>query len=292
MAPFNPPPGFDVFTDSNYHYIPTAGVCIAFIVLYSIATFAHFVEAVYFKLWWLLPTAVLAGLGEILGWSGRYWSSFNGGVLSTPFMIQISTTIISPTPFLAAYFIILGRLIRILGTQYSRLSPRQYTIVFCTADVVALVVQALGGGLASGATDPTPGGNIMLAGIAIQLFFLTVFMALAIEYFYRLLNDLPVRREETPANKVSDGSESSLSLEKGRALLTGKTRVFVIGAFVSCFFLFVRAIYRLIELSDGWNGTVIATQWYFDVFDGAMVVSAMLILNVLHPGYMIFSRSS
>ncbi|KLO17014.1 RTA1 like protein [Schizopora paradoxa] len=291
MAPFNPPPGFDVFNDSNYHYIPTAGICIAFIVLYSITTFTHFVEAVYFKLWWLLPTAVLAGIGEIIGWSGRYWSSFNGGVLQTPFLIQISTTIISPTPFLAAYFVILGRLIRILGTQYSRLTPRQYTIVFCTADVVALVVQALGGGLASGATNPTPGGNIMLAGIAIQLFFLTIFMALALEYFYRLLRDLPVRRETTPVYEA-DGtvkSESSLALEKGRARLTGKTRIFVIGAFVSCFCLFVRAIYRLIELSDGWNGTVIATQWYFDVFDGAMVVLAMLILNVLHPGFMIFA---
>ena len=26
---------------------------------------------------WILPTIVLCGLGEILGWSGRLWSSIN-----------------------------------------------------------------------------------------------------------------------------------------------------------------------------------------------------------------------
>lgn len=48
----------------------------------------HVVEVWYFKLWWLLPTVVLAGLGEVLGWSARYWSSLNDGILSTPFLIQ------------------------------------------------------------------------------------------------------------------------------------------------------------------------------------------------------------
>lgn len=71
------------------------------------------------------------------------------------------------------------------------------------------------------------------------------------------------------------------------------------------------AIYRLIELSDGWNGKVISTQWLFskwplyfiarsficmiltyssstDVFDGAMVVLAMITLAVLHPGYLLY----
>ncbi len=67
------------------------------------------------------------------------------------------------------------------------------------------------------------------------------------------------------------------------------------------------AIYRLIELSDGWNGVVISTQWLFsesawaltvinvlgltrcapDVFDAAMVFLAMFILSLLHPGLLL-----
>lgn len=109
VAPFVTPPFFDPEIDSNYHYVPTGWVCIVFIVLFGISTceaaeylpssspslltaiispVVHTVEALYFRLWWLLPTAVLAGLGEILGWSARYWSSLNDGILDTPFLMQ------------------------------------------------------------------------------------------------------------------------------------------------------------------------------------------------------------
>lgn len=43
----------------------------------------------------------------------------NGAIWIT----RISSTIIAPTPLLAAYFIIVGRLIVLLGPQYSRLKP-------------------------------------------------------------------------------------------------------------------------------------------------------------------------
>ena len=64
-----------------------------------------------------------------------------------------------------------------------------------------------------------------------------------------------------------------------------------------------RAIYRTVELADGWTGKVIQTQSLFSksmdepstgglltpaaatvVFDGVMVFSTMLILNICHPG--------
>jgi hypothetical protein len=35
----------------------------------------HAAQATKYRMWWLLPTAVLAGIGEVVGWSGRYWST-------------------------------------------------------------------------------------------------------------------------------------------------------------------------------------------------------------------------
>ncbi len=47
----------------------------------------HLAEALWFKMWWLIPTAVLAGVGEVIGWVGRFWSSQN--VLDMdPFLMQ------------------------------------------------------------------------------------------------------------------------------------------------------------------------------------------------------------
>lgn len=46
---------------------------------------------------------------------------------------RISTTIIAPTPLLAAYFVMMGRLIDILGPEYSRLSRKQ-----CKQSILAI----------------------------------------------------------------------------------------------------------------------------------------------------------
>jgi len=52
----------------------------------------------------------------------------------------------------------------------------------------------------------------------------------------------------------------------------------------------IRTIYRVVEFVSGWNGTVISTQWLFNVFDGTMIALAMLTLNLFHPG--IYLRGS
>ena len=53
----------------------------------------HLVQAIYYRMWWLFFTAVLAVSGEVLGWSARLWSSFDDGVSDTPFIIQYYFTI-------------------------------------------------------------------------------------------------------------------------------------------------------------------------------------------------------
>lgn len=47
----------------------------------------HIGQATYYRTWWLLPTAALCGVGELLGWGGRLWSSIST-TASTPFLIQ------------------------------------------------------------------------------------------------------------------------------------------------------------------------------------------------------------
>ena len=50
-----------------YGYTPTRWICTLFVVLYSITSAVHLVQAVYYRLWWLIPTAVLCGVGETIG---------------------------------------------------------------------------------------------------------------------------------------------------------------------------------------------------------------------------------
>ena len=48
--------------------------------------------------------------------------------------------------------------------------------------------------------------------------------------------------------------------------------------------IFIRSIYRVAELSEGWEGALIKNQKLFIGLEGAMVIVAVLSLNAFHPG--------
>ncbi|KAJ6498226.1 RTA1 like protein-domain-containing protein [Mycena vulgaris] len=138
--------------DSEYGYIPHEYVAIIMLVG----------QATYYCMWWLFPMACLCGIGELVGWSGRLWSSFSPS-FGDPYMMQITSTIISPTPLIA--------------------------------DIFALVIQGAGGGIASSAdtlSSANLGAHIMLAGIVFQFVAIITYSALAADFLRRYIKDLPL----------------------------------------------------------------------------------------------------
>ncbi|KAJ6551905.1 RTA1-domain-containing protein [Mycena capillaripes] len=266
--------------DNQYGYNPSEAIGILFVVLFALSTIIHACQATYYKMWWLFPTACLCGVGELLGWSGRLWSSFNPA-LSDPYMMQICATIISPTPLIAVNFILLSRIVQRLGVCYSWISARWYTIIFLSCDILALVIQGAGGGIAASANDSTGtqlGANIMLAGIAFQFVAIVMYTLCAGEFLRRYARDLPVRGQRP--------------LGSGKAVLTPRNRLMIYALAFSTLVLFIRSIYRIIELSGGWNGPVIQTQVYFNVLDGGMVTLAIYTINIAHPGHLLGPAST
>ncbi|KAI6127291.1 RTA1 like protein-domain-containing protein, partial [Pisolithus sp. B1] len=262
-----------------YNYVPTEWICITFVALFGINTVLHLFQSYKFRMWWLIPTVILAGILEVLGWSARLWSSISPTLL-TPFEIQLVGTILAPTPFLAANFLVLGKIISHLGPEYSRLSPKLYTLIFCTFDVICLIIQAVGGAMAANEVNqnqnPDSGGNIMLIGVTIQLCAMAVYVLCAGEFLLRFLNNTPIRKNSTPVSE-----------EKRHAKIMEWIiiRWLILGLVIQAFCLFVRAVYRSIELSNGWSGPIISTQAYFNVFDGLMMTIAVYTMNLIHPGF-------
>ncbi|KAK0201184.1 RTA1 like protein-domain-containing protein [Desarmillaria ectypa] len=285
--------------DYRYGYTPTEYVTVIFVALFGASTFAHTVQSLHYRIWWPFPTIILAGILEVLGWSGRLWSSFSP-TLRTPYMIQIVTTILGPTPLVAGNFIILGRIISLLGPAYSRLSPKHYSwifvsclIIFALQDIVSLIVQGAGGGIAASADDhdgATLGGNIMLGGIIFQLVVITCYAILAAEFLIRYLQNRPIYSRIV--STVTRQSEVTLSSNEQyfSGELSWKIKLMMVALSFNTLCLYIRAIYRTIELSDGWDGRIITTEVYFksiDVLDGAMVVLAIYAINFAHPGWLL-----
>jgi hypothetical protein len=49
--------------------------------------------------------------------------------------------------------------------------------------------------------------------------------------------------------------------------------------------LFVRTVFRAIELSEGFEGKLANNQLQFMILDGAMVIIASICMTVMHPGF-------
>ena len=184
-----------------------------------------------------------------------------------------SSLTIAPVFFTAGIYILLGRYIQIFGKETSFLTPKLYLWIFCTCDVISLVIQAAGGGIASSESNnphgnPDQGTHTMVAGIVFQLVSISVFVYCTFDFFSR------VRRL---------GQLKSFT----RGPLTTLTAAMVLS--VLC--IYIRSIYRTVELAQGWTGYLITHESYFIGLDGIMMIIAVGVFNVCHPGWLLPSES-
>ncbi|KAI1414147.1 RTA1-domain-containing protein [Hypoxylon sp. FL1857] len=249
----DPIPGFDF----AYGYRPSLAAGVIFCALFGIAFFGHAFQTIRLRRW---TSALLAigALTELIGWAGRTWSSecpYN----QNAFLMQITTLIIGPVFFTAALYVLLGMFINVLGREYSLLSARMYSIVFVTCDTVSLVVQAVGGAMASTASgsgnDTKLGTNIMVTGVLFQLAAMIVFTLLTLDFLRR-------------------SSKLGMPQEYNKIL---------VALFISLAAIFARSIFRAVELIEGWNGYLMMHEAYFIALDGSLMVLAVLIFLPFDP---------
>lgn len=355
-----------VYTDqSNYGYTPSLAWSVVFIVLFGVSAcecpspssgpplaplalppsltptipfgvapglaltaVLHSYQAYRAKYWVVYPTLVLGCITEILGWSARLWSNRNV-LLLTPFLMQISTLIMAPVFFSAFDYIILGVAIRRLGPQYSLLRPGWYLSIFLTADVVSLILQAVGGGQASAsAGDGAPtqtATDIMVAGIIFQLVSMGIFVVLGFDFILRATSKRAYAfRERQIAAKRAKAAEKAQEKGGSQATLThvasdetvvpdstgtkvestaaeeqvearenlSRWWIMLAGCLISSIAIVTRGIYRSIELSAGWESEIIQTEILQAILDGLMMVIAVGIFNILNPLYLLPKRAT
>ncbi|BGP39118.1 hypothetical protein JCM10450v2_003072 [Rhodotorula kratochvilovae] len=255
----------DELTFNIYGYDPSLAAAIVFLVAFGLITLWQTGQVVRSRIWWLIVLLV-GGLCEIIGWVGRAWAARNPYNLNA-FLVQQICLILAPCFFSATIYGLLGMIVRALGARYSCLRPSLYLWLFCLADLVAIVIQAIGGASAALALkndkSSKPGTHIMVAGIAFQLACMLVFSVLALDVYRRARADRSYRERR----HAQEGRLSRLGW--GLAWATA--------------WIVIRGIYRTVELAEGWSGYLITHEPYFAVLDSTAMVLCQAVFCYAWP---------
>jgi hypothetical protein len=140
-----------------------------------------------------------------------------------------------------------------------------------------LLLQGAGGGIASVAwkdnTSITAGDNIMVAGLSFQVFTLLIFMICSIDFAINTM------RRHKKLGQEAFSQHASVVAIRGSWIFKG----FVVALSLATICIFWRSVYRIAELSDGWNGPLMYRQGLFIGFEGVLIAVACVSLNVFHP---------
>ncbi|CAK39143.1 hypothetical protein CBS63078_8482 [Aspergillus niger] len=217
---------------------------------------------------------------EVLGYVGRILLRYSMFEFSWFLMYLVPLTI-APAFISAAIYLTLSRIITIYGAEHARFRPQVYTYIFITFDIIALLLQAVGGAVASVAdaysSMQDQGVHVMVGGLAWQVVSLFIFSCLGLDFYLRVSR---ASRKGVPLNPAFDSLRAQRSFEPW----------FIVSLSLAVLFIFVRSVFRCAELQGGFGGKLANEEITFMVLEGAMMVLACGLLTLFHPGLILGAR--
>jgi len=244
-----------------YGYTPNIALGYLGVVLFLILTIGHGWLSFRPKLLAYTLPLPISTLLEVVGYIARLMSAEKSPYNIIYYIIQYFFIVVAPVILAAGIYILLSRMIALVGREYSPLlSPKAILITFITADVVATVVQIAGaagiGAAESKYKDSTNANRILLVGLAVQVVAFTFFLGLLSLFMFR------ARR----------------ALMQFKGLMTFAWVVVVVALLV-----YLRTIFRLAETGQGVYGYLAQHEVFFGVLEFAPIVVAILLLAAFHP---------
>lgn len=250
-------------------YYPSFGAAILFSILFGMSTVLHVFQAFHYRkrFCWVI---IMAGAWETAGFILRILSTRNQLSLGL-YIPEELFILLAPLWINAFVYMTLGRMIHYFlpEQQVFGIKASKFSVYFICADIVAFLVQAVGGTIASGgpgqpASTVMLGIHIYMGGIGLQELFILIFLTLAISFHRRMQN---YQKQDTFI-----GSDK----QNWKPLLC--TLYVVLGLIT------VRIIFRLVQYSAGILSSIPTHEVFFYCFDAVPMTLALCLLNIIHPG--------
>ncbi|KAF9693213.1 hypothetical protein EKO04_008781 [Ascochyta lentis] len=272
-----------------YRYHPSLVAAIIFVVLFAITTILHIYQVVRKKTWYFIPL-VVGGMFETVGFVGRMLSKNDIWALG-PFIMQSLLILVAPALFAASIYIILGRVILMVdGERYSLIRQKWLTKTFVMGDVLSFMMQGSGGGIQAMGTlgGMELGEKIIIGGLFVQLLFFALFVFVAGDFHRRMVKDLPVKKQYTPAAlfrkaRIDSSNSPSITeiLREDVHELPWKRHLYVL--YAASALILIRSIFRIIEYIQGNSGYLLSHEVFLYIFDAVLMFLVMILFNWVHP---------
>lgn len=287
------------------HYLNRGGNVFFFIVFTALMLFNVGMLRVS-RYHWYNVTFVCGYLLQFLGFLGRILA-FTDNTDIDYYLLQFVCLTISPAFIMGGIYFLFAQNVIVHGRQYSILKPMWYSYFFVFCDVVSLIIQGAGGGMASLASknkeDTAPGTWTMFGGIVFQVAAMSVFVIFWLEFISRVhFKDGPKVEGDQPLKKKSVLNWIKMLVNTKRADTYKKTELeqfynpkfsgirsrrlvayYPFAITLAVVFIYIRCIYRVVELKQGFDGYLITHEAFLMTLDALMVALAGVIFVPFHP---------
>ncbi|KAJ3199070.1 hypothetical protein HDU83_001232 [Entophlyctis luteolus] len=256
MSEYNSDGSID-YTNSYFGVQPNKSLAIMAGVVFAALAVIQAIQAIHYKTKYM-AALVIGVLLEASGYGLRVssiGSPFDLGLFAT----QQGLIVISPVLIAATQYVMVEKIMDFVGSSASPLRPSIIAKTFVTTDIISFLVQGSGSGvLVSSPSSYTTGSNILIGGLVLQVICYVVFLTVSAVFYYRA---------------------KSAAMRVGHAWKT-----LFAALMASCLLILVRSVFRVVEFSVGYDGPIVRNEAYMYVFDFALIVAAVLVLAVYHPG--------
>ncbi|KAF3985454.1 hypothetical protein FT663_05293 [Candidozyma haemuli var. vulneris] len=291
---------------NNYHYELNRGGNIFFFIVFCIIFVYTTGMLVWSRYHWYNITFFCGFALQVCGFLGRILAFSDTANLDF-YLLQFVSLTLSPAFIMAGVYFLFAQAVILYGRSYSVLKPMWYSYFFITTDFLSLVVQGAGGGAASIATkeqrDPSPGTWTMFGGVLFQVIAMSIFLIFWFEFLNRLYyKDASRIEEDHPMKKWSIMNSLKLLFHTKSARIYKekylepfynprykeiRSRSLVpylpLALTTAVITIYIRCIYRVVELKQGFNGYLIRHEVFLMTLDASMVAIAGLIFIPFHP---------
>ncbi|KAG1783275.1 RTA1-domain-containing protein [Suillus placidus] len=205
----------------------------------------------------------------VAGFGFRFALHYNPDSLAI-YIAEYLMIVLSPCFFIAADYVLLGRLAREIDCVHHVLLPvRWLTLIFVLSDVSTFVIQAVGASMTTSTVydSALTGLHIFLAGLVLQLASFIFFSVIYARFLYKV-------RAEEQAIWMRDSKQHWIN----------DWRTLAAAAAVSCITILIRSCYRVAEIAQGFHGSLGSSEEAFYLGDTLPLLVAIVIYIPFWPG--------